>query len=293
MKTSAKIIADTVHPQSADARIITIEYEMPRNILAELNTHGVIAKCAASSRAIPVARRIEMAETSPFVPKAFGKNARGMQARGEIGGEDAAECFTIWQDAVNDAVRHAKRMNARGVHKQQANRILEPYVYVKGVITMTEWDNFFNLRYSPAADPEFENLAREMKIIIDASVPVEGRLHLPYIQEEDKERGLEEQIMVSAARVARISYKAHDGTTSAFDKDIELCRQLLTDRHMSPFDQPAMADDIIIDEDAKTGSWANPRHHGRYFGWVPVRREIEKQLGIKSRRDSFEPMILK
>jgi len=49
---SAKVIADSVCPKGV--RMTTMEIEYPRFILAELNTHRMLSKNSASSRAIPV-----------------------------------------------------------------------------------------------------------------------------------------------------------------------------------------------------------------------------------------------
>ena len=46
-----------------------------------------------------------------------------------------------------------------GYHKQTVNRLAEPFMMVKGVITATEWDNFFYLRRHKDAQPELQELA--------------------------------------------------------------------------------------------------------------------------------------
>ncbi len=50
---TAKVIADSVSPEGI--RMTTMEIEYPRFILAELNTHRMLSKNSASSRAIPQA----------------------------------------------------------------------------------------------------------------------------------------------------------------------------------------------------------------------------------------------
>jgi hypothetical protein len=298
-QTSAKVIAHTI---SADgAEIVTIEYEAPRFLLAEINTHGVIAKSAASSRAIPVEKRIQSVANAPFVPVAFGKNARGMQARGELGGAQAQEAYAVWQEACDAARKFASRLVELDVHKQHANRLLEPFCYAKGVLTATEWDNFFSLRLHPDAQPEFQELAREIDIAIRASKPIESPFHLPYVGEDVIGRHtLEERFMISAARCARVSYKLFDGTLSTVEKDIELCQKLISSGHMSPFDHPAEADrlrpPVHGENTMRNGKplqyWERPDDHGRFWGWIPLRVDVQQDLGVKARRSSFEGVVV-
>jgi len=216
-----------------------------------------------------------------------------MQARGEVQGSKAIECHEVWDEARLAAIHAAARLADLEVHKQQANRILEPYVYVKGVMTATEWENFFALRYHADADPEFENLAREIHVAMKGSVPVARRVHLPYATDSEDCDGLDhdEKTMVSAARCARISYRLFDGALSNVAGDLDLCKRLLTSKHMSPFQHLAVADDLVYEDNSDIwAKWQNPQKHERYWGWVPIRFEIERQLGMKSRRSSFEKL---
>ena len=51
-RISAKVIADSVSPKGI--RLVTIECQFPRFILAQVNTHRVFSRNSASSRAIPI-----------------------------------------------------------------------------------------------------------------------------------------------------------------------------------------------------------------------------------------------
>lgn len=294
MTTTAKIILDSINFDGA--RITTFEVEAPRFLLAEVNTHRVIAKSAASSRAIPVEKRIAMVKENPFVPKAFGKNKRGMQAE-ETLEQDAAEyAESTWRAAAESATIHAQGLVDAGVHKQQANRILEPFVYYHGVMTATEWDNFWHLRLHPDAQPEFQELAGIMKELYDASKPQLRKYHLPYADDlaDDYEVGFK----VSAARCARVSYRTFDGNISTVIKDMELCEQLISAGHMSPFDHAATSDTSSVFDMSKTLDdpalllryWDNPGDHRHLWGWIPYRVEIEREREWTCRRDSYAPL---
>lgn len=221
--TTAKIVADTVNPKCKDARIVTFEAYAPRYLLAEVNTHGVLAKSAASSRAIPIKKRIEMVHTKPYIPDAFGKNCPGMQSRELLDDEAQDAAVKVWSHAIEDALKHAEAFEKLSVHKQYANRVLEPYVYYAGVMTATEWDNFWWLRISEDADPGFKVLATKMKEALDASTPVAREYHLPYITDEEYNSGVSPETLmkVSSARCARVSYfSLETGKLSTLDEDL-------------------------------------------------------------------------
>lgn len=287
--TTAKIIADTVNPDVPESRITTFEVYAPRYLLAEVNTHGVIAKSAASSRAIPVKKRIEMVRNEPWVPDVFGKNRPGMQSVEALDDAAQVEARKIWNFAIQDAIKHAEALKETDVHKQFANRVLEPYTYYSGVMTGTEWDNFWWLRISEDADPGFKVLATKMKEAYDASKPVERRHHLPYITDEELGwKDINALMLVSSARCARVSYVSLEtGKLSTFEEDLALVEKLTkpTGAHLSPFDHAATADQI---ENGKF--WRYPQLHRRFWGWIPYRHNLEEQLGIKSRRSSFDPI---
>jgi hypothetical protein len=63
----AKVIADSVSPDGV--RLTTLEVTFPRIVLAEFNTHRVFTRSSASSRAVPIPKRIEMVERHPYIPR--------------------------------------------------------------------------------------------------------------------------------------------------------------------------------------------------------------------------------
>lgn len=287
-ETKARIIADSVSDEGV--RITTFEVEAPRYLLAEVNTHRVIARSAASSRAIPVEKRIRMVEDHPYIPPAFGKNKPGMQADELLSDTDGYQAQAFWMQARDAAVSAAKNLKAVGVHKQQANRILEPFCGYTGVMTATEWDNFFKLRAHPEADPGFEILAKLMLKAYEESVPVESRNHLPYVEGYHtlRDSELSDARNVSAARCARVSYRTFDGQVSTLDKDRDLCTVLVASGHLSPFDHVATADTTSRSD---TGLWwANPCDHRHLYGWIPYRKIIEDKLGVVCARNSHAPI---
>ncbi len=228
MGYGAKVIKDSISP--AGVRITTIEVSFPRIVLAELNTHRMLSKSSASSRAIPVEKMIANAMEDPFIPIYWGKNQKGMAASEQLSADDQADVELLWLRARDYAVRFAKALALKpphgfDVHKQIANRLLEPFLFHTVIVTATEWSNFFALRRHPAAHPEIRRAADLMWEAREASRPTplnHGDWHLPYLNAEEKHELLarpevwgkdiwEELCLISSGRSARVSYLTHDG----------------------------------------------------------------------------------
>lgn len=223
----------------------TLELRYPRFIHAEFMTHRVFSRNASSSRAIPIARQIDAIEQHPVFPSEWGSNKPGMQAGEAISRMAQTEAEGVWNLAMMDAVKHARKLKDLGVHKQVVNRILEPYAYISVIVTATEWDNFFDLRISDLAQPEIRLLAEKIKTAMEAAQVAEaglGYVHAPYVtmqERDDLEFEPNVLMMLSSARCARVSYLNHDGMLPDFDKDMNLAHRLLKDKHASVFEHQA------------------------------------------------------
>lgn len=179
---SAKIIADSF---CAGNRIITFELEYPRFIHAEFMTHRLFSRNAASSRAIPVSRMLELVRDRPATFVHWGKNQAGMQANEELSGDALKFAQNEWKTAAHEASTCATILNDIGAHKQIVNRLLEPFQMMKVVCTATEWDNFLYLRNHRDAQPEIHELASVMWEAMKKSTPellTPGQWHTPYVK---------------------------------------------------------------------------------------------------------------
>lgn len=243
MTITVKVVADSI--SHGGRRLTTMQLMYPRFIHAEFMTHRAFSRNASSSRAIPVAKIIDQVRNSPGMPMHWGQNQSGMQARQEIQHVGAAK--DLWNRAARYASIIAEEMAAIGLHKQVANRIMEPFQFMHVVVTATDWDNFFELRDHPDAEPNIEVLAKAMKVAMNASQPVlrlrnrysEASWHLPYVTQEERAAGSNDPFFLaklSTARCARVSYMNHDGTTPVIEKDIQLHNDLVAARpqHASP-----------------------------------------------------------
>ncbi len=237
-KYNVNVICDSVN--KFGTRAISLELCYPRIILAEYNTHRQFSRSSSSSRAIPIKKMIGEVWKEPFVPFYWGSNQAGMQAGSELTRTKKEIAKLLWLSASKVACGFAWGLSYSGLHKQLANRILEPWQWTRTIVTSTEWDNFFHLRLHSDAAPEFYRLAELMKDAIDNSVPEfleEGQWHLPYVTKKEKETlTLEEQIKVSTARCARVSYLTHDGKSTDITKDFLLHDHLVVSepKHASP-----------------------------------------------------------
>lgn len=247
MKTYAKMISDSISATS-NIRLCTMELCYPLIVHAELMTHRMFSRNAASNRAIPTRKIIEQVEIDAFYPTYWGSNQSGMQAGDELTGEDLREAHNIWENGISNSIKSAQRLNVVGLHKQIANRVLMPYQYIKVIVTATEWDNFFNLRLAHDAQPEIQELARCMKEAMDKSTPKllnPGDWHLPYILDDEwaafnaGDLSIETLQKASSARCARISFLNHDKSNPDLNKDVERSDSLRDAKHRSPFEHQA------------------------------------------------------
>lgn len=239
---SAKVVTDT---QYADARLTTFELVYPRMIHSELMTYCVFARNSASTRAIPIEKMMEAVRTTPAMPVFWGKNQKGMVASEELGPEDKELAIQTWLRGAERAIETADELNAIGVHKQIANRVMEPFLHMQTVLTATEWANMYAQRTAKDAQPEFQALAEAMLKAHNFSVPTlvtkDGVWHTPYVDAAEFEAlGQEDACAVSSARCARVSYTRH-GTKGDLQKDLDLFDSLTKRGHWSPLEHVAVS----------------------------------------------------
>jgi len=169
MGYSARILADSLNP--VGVRLTSFEITYPRIIIAELNTHRMLSKSTASSRAIPVSKMIKRVKADPFLPVHWGRNQKGMQAAAELTGLRLVAARALWILASRVAIWIVRLLSLCGLHKQVANRLLEPFSWVTTVVTATDWENMLNLRDHENAQPEFRILARMIREALATSTP--------------------------------------------------------------------------------------------------------------------------
>lgn len=271
----AKIISDSLAPSGV--RLTTFILTYPRFIHSEFMTHRMFSRNASSSRAIPVKKQIQMVIDDPAIPIAFTKNQKGMQGGEALSGEAAQDAEVEWLLARDFAVQQAQRLADMDVHKQYANRILEPFSHITVVCSATEYANFFALRYHPMAQPEICELAKQMWTLYSSHAPeklVAGEWHLPFVSYNEihneivvKNNNYGNLVKMSVARCARVSYLNHEGKAPSLEEDLKLYDRLLgnTPIHASPAEHQAMATMI------------KDNHSGNFKSWIQYRKTLENE----------------
>lgn len=303
-----RIIADSTN--WLGTRVTSLVLVYPRYIHSEFMTHRVFSKNSASSRAIKVDRLIDEVKNNTVLPK-WTKEQKGM--KGElIKDEILIDTLNLdWISARDTAIGEAGAFREKGVHKQHANRILEPFQHITIICTGTDWDNFFELRDHPDAMPEIQDLAQAIKLELLGSKPVylePGEWHIPFgdkfNDEELIERSYKElyngqnwevatkktsivedvlktKLKVATARCARISYLTFDGVMD-IEKDLSLYDKLLSQepKHYSPTEHICRVPNESELKNFKSYySIDNKFNRGKYSnnlnGWIQLRKLIE------------------
>lgn len=302
----AEIIADSLNPRGKRLTSFILEY--PRFIHAEIMTHRVFSKNAASSRAIPIEKMIQQVIDNPAMPVWWGKNQAGMQAKEELDDTQRSYAFEVpgtenyfaekvsareaakrtWLESRDKAIEQVKKLHSLGLHKQIANRILEPWFNIRVILSGTDFENFFALRAHPDAQPEFQALAYKMLEAYNASIPKQlkgGEWHIPFGDKIDvdrlceledpksyfpiddggaewRERITDLKIKIAVARCARVSYFNFEGKDD-YQKDIETCDKLFgsVPRHLSPAEHVAQA----LDSEEYIGNFCGFKQYRKIY----------------------------
>lgn len=284
--------------------LYTIRLRYPRIIHGEVLTHRVFSRNSRSSRAVPVKTMLLETTIIPFIPWHWGKNQPGMQSYTPLSADEEREARRLWLEGRDAAVRVVEQlMNPDGLnaHKQNPNRLLEPYSWIDVLITSNDWDNFLWLRDHEDAEPHLQDLARLVKKAIDAAHVQElkpGEWHLPYITDEDRSCAITRTYTatdsvdtclckISAARCARISYAPFNGDAS-YEAEMRRYELLVkSDRvHASPLEHQATPDSKMLvrienlefEADVDTQlQWCSPHLHGNLIGWCQARKSVPNE----------------
>ncbi|CBW47020.1 N4 gp30-like protein [Roseovarius sp. 217 phage 1] len=277
---------------AADAPpIYTIRMRYPRPIHGEIMTHRVFGRNARSSRAVPVRTMLNEVRTIPYVPWHWLKNKPGMQGTEPLTPEEEEEAITYWLSAANTACHHVEQLfdpDGLNIHKQNPNRLLEPFSWMDTLITATEWNNFLWLRQHGAAEPHLQDLANLVYQAIEDTQLIlrdPDEWHMPYITYEERTQYHSDVLLkISAARCARISYKPFNGDGSV-SKELERADLLMNDErvHASPFEHQAKPDTLSwnfpeFEGEPDVKAWANPMLHGNLTGWIQYRKLIPNEV---------------
>ena len=251
----AQIILDT--RSAGGHRITTFRLKMPRFILAQFNTHRVFSRNTSSSRAVPTAKLVEQVRLQPFMPIGVAKNGSGMLPKENLPEEVQAQFLEQWHELGTIVAEYVQNWHNIGIHKQHANRALEPWLMCEVLVTSTEWQNFFDQRCQDA-QPEMCDLACKMRDALEESVPNRRVFHLPFVTDEemktilkgvdiynlsdDNQQKVTESFiklgLISAGRCCRVSYLRTDAESST-EEAYKRGKMLVDLNHWSPLEHQA------------------------------------------------------
>jgi len=228
------------------------------------------------------------------MPIAWGANQSGMQATSNLGRKRSWVASKLWRTAGKLACIVHLALEKVGLHKQIANRILEPWQIMKVVVTSTEWENFLWLRNHSDAQPEIAKLAECLDLALQNSEPrtlAIGDWHLPYAKPikctgEFGLAELENAKAVSASCCAQVSYNRELNTTP--ERALKIYDMLISGQrvHASPFEHQAtpmhanMYLDATVVESLKENGITHVDTNGDYWsgnfkGWIQHRQLIK------------------
>lgn len=272
--------------------ITTMHVRVPRIIWPEILTHRVLSRNARSSRAVPAHVMLEEILRDPFTPWRWTRIQQGMQGRA---GHDAKVVLLnpkteleeihsrerAWLLARDSALGFARAFADADYHKQVFNRLVEPFMWIDGLVTTVTWNNLLWLRDDDAAEPHLRDVAVAIRQVLERVKPEpleDGDWHLPYIKAADQAAAadrfprMSQQAewlrKISAARCARMSYVPFNGEAS-YEAELQRYLRLTSDSrlHASPMEHQATPDFQLAG-----GQWARPELHGNLLGFVQARK---------------------
>jgi len=280
---TAKIVADSVGPSGV--RLTTLECTYPLMVHAQVLTHRAFSRNSASSRAIPTARLVEQVRSNPVTPLRWLANEPGMVGRSELAGDALAIAAHRWTRAADYAAEYAERLAEVGLHKQYANRVIGWALNITTLLSATSWTDWDRQRLPDDAQPEIQELARQIKAARDGSTPrvlEAGAWHMPYVDELEVDTMLADGVdprYVSAARCGRVTL-GRAGSSRTWAEDEKRGEGFRAAGHMSPLEHVAQAVttetwnatmvEALADAMRRRVPFVAPL--GNFSGWVQLRK---------------------
>jgi len=273
------IIKDSINPDGS--RITTFELELPKTLVAQFNTHSMIRRNSASSRAIPTHELIRQVAENPYIPSIVGRAGKGMAPEDYVpstdrnveivmnlslylaiqqtilnaynvtlsGAEERAYNIVFGTDEERQAALEELKDLDKLFAKETANRYLEPFMLTRIIATATEWGSLIQQRanLNHGAQNGIASVAHGIELALANNTPQElqwGQTHAPYSDDPQE----------SVTSAARVSYLKRGPSTG------NLYQRLLEAPHPSPFEHYCIAAQGI---------------HRAYNGWKSLRVLLE------------------
>lgn len=271
MAYNAAILADSIGPHGL--RLTTFEVTFPRMVLADMTRHRALSYSFESTRAVPTERRLEQVKADPYIPT-FRRRAKGMGGGEELSPTEQSIARDLWKRSCEAAIEYTEQLLWTG--KEHAGRILEPYSWITGIVSGTEWENFFSLRSPPpehAPDPiypaqfELQQIAYNMEQLYRANEPEKlefGQWHLPLLDALETKFARNELdgldgAKASAGRCAAVSYLNHHKQGSPLEALLRWNDKLAPSAHWSPGEHPAQCCGDMFENTGNFQGWKQLR----------------------------------
>ncbi len=248
-----EILLDSINPYNG-CRLTTFYLQYPQNIHQQVLTHRMFSRNSMSLRAMSFERVADL----PIAEKTWTLEKKGMN--GELADETSSYAANLVVERMyKRMIDYAYELKCLGIHHQDINDYLRPFLNIDVVLSATEFDNFFKLRLDKQhAKPDIYKLAVAMKEAIEDSEPSLEYDHIPLFDAGSFNYGLTELKKISAARLARYSYLQWSDN---IESDLKLANKLIANKHASPFEHIATATE---DSD----------FHYNFRGWKQFREEL-------------------
>lgn len=231
-----KVLLDSINPHTG-TRLTTLHCVYPQFIHQQVLTHRIFSRNSSSLRAISFDRITDW----DLVLPTWTEEKKGMQ--GSIVTDDLTndKADSLVKELYIKTQQICKQLQELGIHHQNINDYLRPFTNIHTVITATDWSNFFQQRLHELTKPDMQRLAQLIYDALEESKPEENYHHAPMLNDLwDSTFSNEKLYLISAARLARISYFKWSDDPG---KDLELAKKLIADKHPSPFEHIAFAQD--------------------------------------------------
>lgn len=245
--------------------VATFLLTIPRVMLPELTRHRNFSFSVESSRAKSIEKVIEDIVKNKYYPD-WTINKKGMSGD-KLSDINQRKRANEKVDFLANTIINVVELSLKdelGIHKQNANRYLEPFQYIDVIVTgsLTDWLAFLELRhpqgdlinkcedsephginYSFPAQSEIQNIAIKVWNILKDAEPnylEPGEYHLPYrLENDERVYTIEEQLSYASSKCATISFGNHseDNKTKAnLDNTNRLYKRLINHKHWSPLE---------------------------------------------------------
>jgi hypothetical protein len=203
------------------------QVKLPSFLDGEMRTHRQRSNSAASFRARTTASMIRDVLEDPFVRWHWSLNEPGMQGNTPASPEVADRNRERWLAARFPVVRVVQAMADDNLHKQDCNRLLQPWSWMQYVVTtrVSHIPHFESLRIEGGTEPHFFDIATEMRLLLVEHGPaIEREAHLPYVDDVDAARwSVRDAARASSTRCRRASlFRAGEREMSSMADDVRL-----------------------------------------------------------------------